>query len=225
MIIACVNHKGGVGKTTTSQNLAVHYARKGAKVCIVDTDGSENDLVWWEDRGKDLPTITVYALRRANTIRKFIKKLYEEDNFEVVIIDGCPNDLTRITEETLGISHIALIPVRPESKSDIVATELMANKVKDVEETEDRKIPAFFLLTQVQEQLTIQREFMAGIEEHSKVYNIPIMKTKLHRRTAFGRANSESMGVQELSGRYSDKQSSDEVEALAQEIESIFDTL
>jgi len=37
-VYACVNQKGGVGKTVSSTNLAVGLARRGKKVLIVDLD-------------------------------------------------------------------------------------------------------------------------------------------------------------------------------------------
>lgn len=41
-IIAVVNHKGGVGKTTTTVNLGAALARSGANVLCVDIDSQQN---------------------------------------------------------------------------------------------------------------------------------------------------------------------------------------
>jgi len=41
-IIAIANHKGGVGKTTSTQNIGVALSRKGKKILLVDLDPQAN---------------------------------------------------------------------------------------------------------------------------------------------------------------------------------------
>ncbi|MDM1523840.1 ParA family protein [Empedobacter sp. 225-1] len=48
-VIAIVNHKGGVGKTTTTLNLGYYLAGKGKKILFVDMDAQGN-LSEWCDR-------------------------------------------------------------------------------------------------------------------------------------------------------------------------------
>ena len=50
MIISCVNYKGGVGKSTLTQNLAVALAHRGYKICIVDADVTAATMDWAEMR-------------------------------------------------------------------------------------------------------------------------------------------------------------------------------
>ena len=61
-VLAVVNNKGGVGKTTTVQNLAVAITRhdRGARVLVIDLDpqGDLSKLYGWNKSREGQPTVT-----------------------------------------------------------------------------------------------------------------------------------------------------------------------
>ena len=89
MVIGITNLKGGVGKTTISQNLAVCFAHMEYKVCIVDTDTNQNSLSWSGARSDDLPSVTVVGITNTKALTKTIKKLLED--YDIVKIDRTPS--------------------------------------------------------------------------------------------------------------------------------------
>lgn len=71
--IACVNQKGGVGKSVTSTNLGVGLAQHGKQVLIVDCDSQASQTIslgWREDElHVTLATLFAAQLERMNTSR------------------------------------------------------------------------------------------------------------------------------------------------------------
>jgi chromosome partitioning protein len=80
MKIGISNLKGGVGKTTISQNLAACFAQMGFKTCIIDTDENQNSLAWSGVRSADLPPITVVGIVDVKALAKTVDYLHKDDD-------------------------------------------------------------------------------------------------------------------------------------------------
>lgn len=107
MIVAVINLKGGVGKTTTAIALATAAARDGLKVTVLDADSQSSASLWAlaaSEAGDPLP----FEVDSANiaTIRRIKPK--KEEWF---IIDCPPNG--RVTDEAAGAADFVIVPSTP----------------------------------------------------------------------------------------------------------------
>ena len=134
MIIGSISYKGGVGKSTLAQNLAVTLAAQNYKVCIVDADEAAATTRWFAIRQEREPVVNVVQMTDPKAIVPSVKTLYKD--YDVVIIDGPPS-LFPIVSKIMLLSHIIIIPVVPKGGSDFWVTEDFLVRYNEVQEEKD----------------------------------------------------------------------------------------
>jgi len=212
MIISVTSLKGGVGKSTISQNLAVCYAHMGYKVAIVDTDTNASSVHWSGLRSEDLPHITVMGLTESEALRKNIKQLHKD--YDLIIIDGTPS-LSKLVSTIIVLGDIVLIPIRP-SGLDVWATEKFIEKYEQAKALKD-DVKAFFVLNEYNENINLNRVVKDSLSE----LDIDILKTTIRHRIAYEEVVVMGMGVYE----YRDTKAKKEVTNLTNEVLEVLQTV
>ena len=208
MIISVTSLKGGVGKSTIAQNLAVCFAHSDYKVCIVDADANQSALRWSGHRDESLPAVPVYGLTDGMELSKNVKHLNQ--TYEIVIIDGTPS-LSQMTSKIILLADLLIIPIQP-SGLDLWATEKFLERYQDAVQQKEEPIPARFLINQNQT-TNLSREVKEVLEET----NIPVFQTSLRTRIAYREAVPKGLAVYE----YKDDKAKAEIIELFKELTAV----
>jgi len=205
MIISITSLKGGVGKSTISQNLATCFANMGYKVAIVDTDTNASSVHWSGLRDEALPNIMVMGITEPDALRKNVKQLHND--FDIIIIDGTPS-ISRLVSTIIILGDIVIIPIRP-SGLDIWATEKFVEHYEQAK-TLKEDVQAFFLLNEFNPKVRLN----AAIKDALGDLDIETLKSTIKHRIAYEEATIMGMGAYE----YKDKKAKKEMTDLTNEV-------
>ena len=198
MILSSLSYKGGVGKSTLAQNLAVYLAHQDYKTCIVDCDESAASTRWSGVRQENdtEPIVTVFPMTNPKALINMVKELYA--NYDVIIIDGPPS-LFPIVSKILLLSHLIIIPVTPKGGSDIWVTQDFLERYEEVQQQKETRTPAYFVLNMYRDNYNLHKAFAGALEEFGADYDVRVLQTRLGELVHFGEANSAGLGVIEYS--------------------------
>ena len=193
MIISVTNLKGGVGKSTLSQNLAIAFALDGKKICIADTDSEQQTSVKWSSmRGDDMLQMPVYLINPEKITEEILTL---QKRYEIVLIDGTPA-LTELTTRIVILSDYVFVPVLP-SIADVWALDTFLKRFKEAQLTKESmgaSVKIALILNRYSDKTNLDKE----VQEAIKGFDLNLLENKISNLVAYREATAQGLGVLEM---------------------------
>lgn len=213
-VISLVNLKGGVGKTTTAQNLGAELFREGKKVLFIDLDVQMNLSFVLRASGEYL---SIYEVLKGEDINKAIQRTKQGDlirgdvrlstlqeipttslklaiskvlnEYEYIIIDTPPR-IDNIILNSLVASNEVIIPCNTEvfSLQGIFTEKELIENVRG-KDNHDLKINGI-LITNYEQRGALNKQFKESIESQAQRIGVKVYRTPIRKNIAIKKAQA-----------------------------------
>lgn len=207
-IIAVLNEKGGVGKTTIATNLGRGLQLAGHKTLLIDSDPQGSARDWHAAAKEDNALPPVVGMDRPSLFKN-LKQVARD--FDWTVIDGSPR-VEELAVASIKIADLVLIPVQP-SPYDIWAAESLVDLVKTRREIADGKPGAAFMISRQ----IVGTKLAGEAREALEGYRLPVLSSLTSQRVIY--AQSAARGSTVLDDEPNGA-AAEEIRALVKEIAS-----
>lgn len=186
MIIALLNQKGGVGKTTLAVHIAAALALRGRSVLLVDADPQGSALDWSAIRQTE-PLFPVIGLPKNNLHKEIPAHAAKYDD---IIIDGPPR-VNELARAAIMASDMVLIPVQP-SPYDVWAAKEIVDLLREAAVFKEKQICRFAINRKI-----VNTAIGRDVVDALAGYEIPILAASVSQRVAFAESAGQGGTVLE----------------------------
>jgi chromosome partitioning protein len=205
MIIALVNSKGGVGKSTLAGNLAAWLAEQGHSVILADCDQQKSSSEWMTEAKPDIQTFT---FSNADQILDNLPVLKGQADY--VVADG-PGSQTETSRALLMWADLAVIPCKA-SMFEARALAMNTAFVRQAQAIRNGQPHAVAVLTMVGRDYRLTKD----MREAAEALELQLAETPVTLRQAYADAPGQSTFVWKMGATARD--AAEEIDQLFREL-------